>query len=213
MKREKNNLIGGWPVYLTCLLLVAAVYWASRKYPSMHRNRSLGKAIAMNISGQSPPLDTMQDIIDVRRTWDPVLMDWYGRKPRDFAFTDITGKEHRLAEFLGKNLLVVFWATWSPASFMEISHLIRLRRHTPPDDLAIVAFSSETAEKLAEFVRQYDINYTVVSVNKPLPAPFAAPHIRQVPASIYIDRDGRIKLAVEGIVPFVQARAILAAEE
>jgi len=173
MKREKNNLIGGWPVYLTCLLLVAAVYWASRKYPSMHRNRSLGKAIAMNISGQSPPLDTMQDIIDVRRTWDPVLMDWYGRKPRDFAFTDITGKEHRLAEFLGKNL----------------------------------------AEKLAEFVRQYDINYTVVSVNKPLPAPFAAPHIRQVPASIYIDRDGRIKLAVEGIVPFVQARAILAAEE
>lgn len=213
MKSEKNNLLKAWPVYLVCLVLIGAMYRVGQKHPSKHKYTSLGESISKNIAPKPPALDTMQEIIDARRSWEPVLMDWYGKVPEDFSFVDIAGEEFRFSDFLGKNVIVVFWATWSSGSFMEMSTLKDLCRELNSEDLQILAFSSESVEKLRKFVEENEICYKVVSIQKALSVPFGPPYVKEVPSSFYLDKQGAIKLAIQGIVPLRQAKAILNAKK
>ena len=212
MKSEKNNLLKAWPVYLLCLLLIAAMYRVGQKHPAKHKYTSLGKTISKNISPDKPELTNMQQIIDARTSWQPVLMDWYGKVPADFSFVDIAGIQSRISDFHGKNVILVFWATWSPGSFMEMTTLKKLHDEIASEDLQIIAFSNENPEKLRNFVAEYEINYKVASIQKALSVPFGPPYITEVPSSFYIDKQGMIKLAIQGIAPLNQAKAILNAE-
>ena len=213
MKSEKNNLLKAWPIYLVCLMMIAALYHVGQKHPSKHKNSTLGKSISKNISPDKPDLVDMQSIIDARRGWEPVLMDWYGKVPGDFGFVDIGGRELKISDFLGKDVVVVFWATWSVGSYMEMEILKKLREEVGVDELEIVGFSNENEEKLRKVVEEYGINYTVVSIQKALSVPFGPPYVTEIPFSFYLDKQGAIKLAVEGVVPLDHAKAILKAEE
>jgi hypothetical protein len=81
------------------------------------------------------------------------------------------------------------------------------------DGPVIVAFSEEPADILTAFVETCGVRYKLVSLKGPPPEPFRAPWVRLIPTSFYIDVDGRIKLAIEGVVPFFQAKAIVKAKE
>jgi peroxiredoxin len=209
MKSEKNSLLRAWPIYAICLGLIAAMFYVSTKHPDKHKNTSLGNSITKNIAGDKVEFTDMQSIIDARQTWDPVMMDWYGKETPDFDFTDISGADHKLSDFRGKNVILVFWATWSPASYMEIPHLMKLREDTPNEQLEIIAFSNEDEDKLRTFARGRGINYTVVSIQQAIPSPFCPPYLREIPSSFYIDAQGAIILAAEGIVPYGYATAII----
>lgn len=206
---EKSNLLKAWPIYALCITLIAAMIYVSRKHPSKHGNTSLGNSISKNIAPHQAQLTDMQSILDARQSWDPILMDWYGKTCPDFSFTDVSGAEHSLSDFRGRNVIIVFWATWSPASFMEIPHLMKLREDTPADKLEIIALSGEDAEKLRTFGKGRGVNYTVVSMQRQLPVPFCPPYLCEIPSSFYIDAEGAVKLAVEGVVPYWHAAAIL----
>ena len=209
MKPQKTSLLQAWPIYFVCVALVATMVYVAKTHPARHGGVSLSRSIAKSIAPDISKLTDMQSIIDARRTWNPVLMDFYGKKAPDFPFTDITGAPHRLSNYLGKNLIIVLWATWSQGSFMETAHLIQLRDEIPADSLEIIAFSSESAEKLSGFAAGRAINYTIASYRQPLPPPFCPPYAKEIPSSFYIDRNGTITLAVEGLVPYWHAKAIL----
>ena len=106
--------------------------------------------------------------------------------------------------------MVVFWATWCPPCHVEIPHLIELRNTIAEDELAIIAISNEAAEMLKRFVEYKNINYTVSSVRHRLPAPFS--YVRGIPASFFIDKEGKLKLAVEGFVSLAESQSILRAK-
>jgi peroxiredoxin len=95
---------------------------------------------------------------------------------------------------------------------MEIPHLIKLREMFGPDELAILALSNEAPEHLKNFAASEGINYPVVSLgDSDLPSPFV--DVRSIPTTFFIDRDGTIKLAAEGLVSLEEVRAILRAEQ
>ena len=120
---------------------------------------------------------------------------WFGKSAPDFTVTDIEGKQHSLSDYIGKNVLVVFWATWCPPCRVEIPHLIELRKQESEDDLAIIAISNEGPEELKYFAEEKQINYTVVTVgNSVIPSPFI--DVQYIPTSFFIDSKGRIKNAV-----------------
>jgi len=142
------------------------------------------------------------------KTWDVAFASSFGKEVPDFSVNDIEGKTHKLSDYRGRNVVVVFWATWCPACNLEIPHLIELRNMFGEDKLAILSISSEEPEHLKHFAESKGINYTVTSLgDSPLPEPFA--NVTSIPTSFFIDPDGKIKFAALGLVPLADAKVIM----
>jgi peroxiredoxin len=155
--------------------------------------------------------NTLEDIVKSAQTWGAAFKPWFGKTVPEFTVTDIEGKEHDLSSYRGKNVLVVFWATWCPACNLEIPHLIELRKQMSEDDLTIIAISNEDPGALKSFVNNKGINYSVASVaNTTLPSPFA--DVSSIPTTFFIAPSGQIKLVAVGLVELDDTKAILKAE-
>jgi thiol-disulfide isomerase/thioredoxin len=160
---------------------------------------------------------TLNQIIKRASTWDPAFTNWYGKEAPDFTVTDLKGQKHTLSEYKGKNVLLIFWATWCGPCIMEIPHLIELRKQISEDKLAMLAISyidmRNTPEKIKGFVSaRPEINYTVTATNpETMPKPYNL--INSIPCSFFIAPDGKIKFATEGLVPLPDTKAIIEAEK
>jgi peroxiredoxin len=166
------------------------------------------------LAGSGPSLD---EIIKAAKTWRPAFKPWYGKSSPDFSLTDIAGKEHKLSDYRGKNVLIVFWATWCGPCIREIPHLIELRNTVSEDNLAILAISNERPDVVKKFVAQAKMNYTILldpgvlrKESLGLPAPYNA--IRAIPSSFFVDSEGKIKLGSTGMVSLDEIKAIFKAE-
>lgn len=217
MALKENSVIKGWPVYLVFLVLIGAVIWALKNQPSGSGFESSGSTTVFHpadvhvheadVSGEPK---SISEIISVRRTWRPVWTDWYGQTAADFELKDISGKTHKLSDYRGKDVLLIFWATWCAPCLTEIPHLIELRNRISEDELAMLAISNEGPTMLQRFAESKKLNYTVISSRGPLPAPFGG--VRGIPASFIIDKEGKIKLATEGFVSLTELVQILRAK-
>ncbi len=83
----------------------------------------------------------------------------------DFSLIDIQGKEHRLADYRGKWVLVNFWATWCPPCLSEIPELSSLHDAHKDRDLVVIgiAMDSGSRKKVADFSQAHGISYPVVN--------------------------------------------------
>jgi peroxiredoxin len=165
----------------------------------------------------SSPKTNLRDIIKAARTWQPAYTSWFGQKSPNFTLTDINGKQHILSDYHGKDVLIIFWATWCAPCKAELPHLIALRNLIGEDKLVMLAisyiipFPPETTEKVKYFVKQNKINYTVFSIDpSTMPSPFS--QLTTIPCSFFIDPEGKIKLATEGLLSLGEIKAILQAE-
>jgi peroxiredoxin len=168
------------------------------------------KPDANSVAGSRPSLGP---IIRAARTWGPAYESWYGKTAPDFALKDLAGREHKLSDYRGKKVMVVFWATWCPPCKMEVPDLVKLRNDLAEDKLAMLAISAEKADLLARFVEQ-KINYTVLLDTGNMPTPFGFMRIYQtigVPCSFFIDSEGKIILATSGLISLNELKAIIEA--
>ena len=158
---------------------------------------------------------TINDIIRAAGGWRPAHLSWLGKHAPDFTLADVHGKLHKLSDYRGKNVMIIFWATWCPPCRIEIPHLIELRRTISEDNLAMLAITNEKPEKIKEFVSRNGMNYTVLLEKDDMPKPFGLMRVYRtsgVPCSFFIDPDGRIKLATAGLMPLDDIKAVLKAE-
>ena len=140
--------------------------------------------------------------------WDVAFTSSFGKEAPDFTIEDIEGKTHRLSDYRGRNVIVVFWATWCPPCNLEVPHLIELRKTIAKDKLTILAISNEEPERLKNFVESKGINYTVASLGgKTLPEPFA--NVSAIPTTFFIGPNGKIKFAAMGVMSVADAKTIM----
>ncbi len=164
---------------------------------------------------EEKPKVSLNDVIRKARTWRPAYTSWVGKPAPDFTVTDLAGKQYKLSDYRGKNVMLVFWATWCPPCMMEIPHLISLRKAKSQDDLAILAITYEKPELVQKFTSSKNLNYQVVIEQQNMPAPFGVIRIYKtsgIPASFFIKPDGTIKLATSGLLAEDDMRGILEAE-
>jgi len=164
----------------------------------------------------SEPKIKLRDVVAAARTWGPAFQNWVGKDAPDFTLTDLEGKVHKLSDYRGRNVMLVFWATWCPPCRMEIPHLIDLRNRIKEDELVILAIAyrtpRNTKEMVEQFVKQMEvINYTVISAKESdLSTPFN--RINSIPSSFFIDPEGKIKLATVGLLSLPDMTAIIKGE-
>jgi thiol-disulfide isomerase/thioredoxin len=164
------------------------------------------------------PKPSLRNVIRAARNWGPVFTTWYGKEAPDFTLTDIEGKVHRLGDYRGRDVMIIFWATWCGPCRYEIPHLIALRNRVSTDELAMLAISyqtpmpAENPEVIKRFLQENPrINYTIISADASTMAePFD--RIASIPCSFFIDSAGKIKLATAGLLTLGEIKAILQAE-
>ena len=126
----------------------------------------------------------------------------------DFTVTDIQGNKIKLSDYRGKNVMVIFWATWCPPCKVEMPDLIELRKKYTQDQLVMLAISEEPAQTVKSFVAaNKNMNYTIATTSgyASLPAPLnkaeqgAVDPGFPIPKTFYIDRTGQIRFKTIGI--------------
>jgi len=155
------------------------------------------------------PKVSLQSVVDGAKTWYPAYEKWHGKSAPDFTLTDIEGNPHKLSDYRGRSVVVVFFATWCGPCKLEVPHLKELREALAEDRLAILAVSNESPALVKSFAQKQGLNYTILLSSGGLPAPYS--EVRSIPSSLFIDSEGVIKLGTLGIVPTSDAKAILQA--
>ena len=172
-------------------------------------------------TGESSKIETglkpsLRGVIEEAKTWGPAFEPWLGRPAPDFSLTDLTGKQHKLSDYRGKDVMLIFWASWCSPCRMEIPHLIELRKTIGQDKLAMLAISLIGPHNTTEIVKSFlgqnkEINYTVCPAGPgDMPAPYNM--VNSIPCSFFVDPQGRIKLATIGLLSLKDMKAILQAQ-
>jgi thiol-disulfide isomerase/thioredoxin len=116
------------------------------------------------------------------------------------SLKDVRGRTLRLSDYIGKVVLINFWATWCPPCRTEIPDLIKMQSEYRKQGLRIigVTYPPEKISDVRRFMRKAGINYKIAVGTKATKALFS--HSDTLPITVVIDREGNVRDVVEGIL-------------
>lgn len=158
---------------------------------------------------------SMKELLEDVFYWKLLLKNSYGKKAPDFVLTDINGKEHKLSDYRGKDVILLSWTVWSPGSRSQIDILNEIREQISEDKLAILAVCAKTEreslEEVKEFAAKRKIKFPIFYAGlDALPTPFDVN--QYVPCSYFIEPDGSFKLIAEEIISIKYVKKVLATQ-
>ena len=77
------------------------------------------------------------------------------------SFKQFGSNKMSLSPLKGRPIIAYFWATWCAECRQEAIALMALQQRHDQDGLAVVAIGVDQSDKLADFVREHQINYPV----------------------------------------------------
>ena len=115
-----------------------------------------------------------------------------GKAPA-WVLHDLEGREVRADQFLGRVVLLNFWATYCPPCRQEIPELIRFSKETPTNSAVIIGVSTD--ESGAAVVRPYaaarGINYPMLVADSNTVDQFGG--VSAIPTTFIIDAEGNLR--------------------
>src|SRR6202167_940456 len=110
----------------------------------------------------------------------------------DFTLQSLDGKTVRLSDFRGKPVLLNFWATWCEPCKIEMPWFVEMQKQHAAEGLQIVGVAmDDSAEKdIADFAHQMGVNDPVLIGKEDVGSAYGG--IPFLPATFYIDRDGKV---------------------
>jgi peroxiredoxin len=130
-----------------------------------------------------------------------------GSSAPDFVLKDLTGKAVRLSDYLGKIVLLEFWATWCPPCKAAVPELVSLQSKYDEIGFVVLGVSIDEGgnrgEKLTEFAEEYKINYLILLGDDEVSRTYS---VRSIPTSFLIDRSGRIVEVYMGYIDTLEAK-------
>ena len=141
----------------------------------------------------------ISEMIQPGAEWKPVFQAVWGKPATEFTVAGIDGNKHKLSDYTGKAVLIVKFATYDPGCQKQISHLKELSSMFTEEKLQILAISDEPAETVKAFAADKNLNFLIAAGRTRMPNPYRS--ARRLPTSFYINKDGLIKLAIQGVIP------------
>ncbi|HAV75868.1 MAG TPA: alkyl hydroperoxide reductase [Anaerolineae bacterium] len=112
----------------------------------------------------------------------------------ELILTDINDNTHSLADYQGHVALVNLWATWCPPCEKEMPALqAYYKKHNDEGFVVIAINDGETAPKVIQFVKEYNLTFPVW-LDPTYIATEQAFKTLNLPSSFVIDRSGFVRL-------------------
>ncbi|MBS0588950.1 MAG: TlpA family protein disulfide reductase [Proteobacteria bacterium] len=107
---------------------------------------------------------------------------------------DIHGENQAVSQWLGKVMVVNFWATWCTPCQEEIPEFIEAQEKFRDQGLLFVGIALDQADKVKMFSHEFGINYPVLvgSMNTWSLAQAAGNRMSVLPYTVVINRSGEI---------------------
>ena len=135
------------------------------------------------------------------------FVPWKDVKTPPLALRDLTGRQHALADYRGKVVLVNFWATWCEPCREEMPSMQRLKERFAGERFTVLAVNyGEADTRASEFLKRSSLDLTVLL--DPSQDASRAWRVRVLPASFLVGPDGRARYAVIGEIDWMSRAAI-----
>jgi peroxiredoxin len=126
---------------------------------------------------------------------------------------DAQGKQHALAQWKGKPLIVNFWATWCGPCVQEMPELSQLAAEHQAGGLTVIGIGIDSPTKIDEFAKKLNISYPLYVAGMSgteLSRQFGNTN-GGLPYTVLIGADGQVKKTYLGRLKFDELKADLAA--
>jgi len=125
------------------------------------------------------------------------LKPWSGGATPSLALRDLQGKEHKLADYRGKVVVLNFWATWCDPCREEMPSMQRLQDKLAGRPFAILAVDyGEGAPRINDFLKKIPVRFTVLLDRDTSAA--TAWKVKVLPTTLVLDPQLRIRYSVVG---------------
>jgi peroxiredoxin len=142
-----------------------------------------------------PNAETVQLYADVMRS----QTEWQGQIAPNFEITDTTGQRFRLADNIGKKIVVLnFFATWCEPCKQEMPELNRyFDQHNGPDFILLGLDIDEKSELVNSFLQELNITFPVGIDQGTIQKQYG---VISFPTTILIGVDGRVSFYQAGAI-------------
>jgi peroxiredoxin len=93
--------------------------------------------------------------------------NWVGKPAPPFEWIDIDGITHRLEDYRGRRLFLVYWGIHCRPCLKEIPILKNLVETLPEDKFGILSISGDPGPWLEDSIEKMEINYPVITFSHP----------------------------------------------
>jgi thiol-disulfide isomerase/thioredoxin len=127
------------------------------------------------------------------------LRPWDGTQPAPFALKDLSGREHRLADYRGRVVVINFWATWCEPCRDEMPALEKLKERFAGRPFTVLAVNVDEPEaRIRKFLSVLPLTFPVLlDYERKLAKSW---NVRLLPATYVVGPDGGVRFSAFGEV-------------
>jgi thiol-disulfide isomerase/thioredoxin len=125
------------------------------------------------------------------------MRPWSGGATPPLALRDLAGKEHKLADYKGKVVVLNFWATWCDPCREEMPAMQRLQDKLSGKPFVILAVDyGEGPPRISEFLKKVPVRFTVLLDRDTAAA--TAWKVKVLPTTLVLDPDHKVRFVAVG---------------
>jgi len=126
------------------------------------------------------------------------IKPWTSGATPPLALRDLDGKEHKLADYKGKVVVLNFWATWCDPCREEMPAMQRLQDKLAGKLVILAVDYGEGPPRISDFLKKVPVKFTVLLDRDTSAA--TAWKVKVLPTTLVIDPEQKVRFVAVGDV-------------